>query len=110
VITARKQRSEQTRDAFVAKYGVATGYTWGYIRSKNYRFPEVNNPNETFIRVHRSGVDLSSAGDSGAPWFSGGTAYGIHVGCATEKDGCYDAVYMAVNYTQGIGVRVRIAQ
>ena len=80
--------------------GITTGYGCGYIIDKNYTkqanscetHPCSNYP--TWIRVHRDGVDLSTGGDSGGPWFLSNTAYGI---MSAEFLGT-DAIFMAINY------------
>jgi hypothetical protein len=64
----------------------------------------VPSSNATWIRVHQDGVNLSEGGDSGGPWYFGGSAYGIHH-CGIGNDACY----MAVNYigSAGLGLTVR---
>lgn len=98
-ITAVENRADQVQGEYVAKYGITTGFTWGYIVSTTYCPPE-HLP--FFILVHRDGANLSEGGDSGGPWFSGNTVYGIHTGGNGN-----DAYYMAVDpYAQFIGVTV----
>lgn len=98
-VFSAKRRDNQVVGEWVCKYGWASGYTCGYITDKNF------NPggamNNTLIRVHRDGVNLSSAGDSGGPWFSLNTAYGLHVGGIGD-----DAYYMAINYIDFLGLLV----
>jgi hypothetical protein len=98
-INSTKHRDNQVVGEFVSKFGWASGYTWGFISDKNF------NPggamNNTLIRVHRDGINLSSAGDSGGPWFSSNTAYGLHVGSIGD-----DAYYMAINYIDALGLSV----
>lgn len=92
---------------FVCKYGITTGYTCGYISSKNYLGIGLYPPAYyTFIRVNNTGgfSDLSSGGDSGGPWFFSSTALGIHHGAPGDDPN--DAVYMAINYVDGLGVSV----
>jgi hypothetical protein len=90
-VFSAKHRDYQTVGEWVCKYGWVTGYTCGYIIDKNF------NPggamDSTLIRVHNNGVNLSEGGDSGGPWFSLNTAYGLHVGGFGD-----DAYYMAINY------------
>ena len=104
-ITATKSRSSQVIGGYVCKYGKTSHYTCGYISDKNYNPGGANNQ-ATFIRVNNTAGydDLSSAGDSGGPWFLTGTAYGTHKGYAAADPN--DAVYMAVDYVSGIGVSV----
>jgi hypothetical protein len=98
-VFSTKHRDNQVINEFVCKYGWASGYTCGYIIDKNF------NPggamNNTLIRVHRDGVNLSEGGDSGGPWFNLNTAYGLHIGEIGE-----DAYYMAINYIDFLGLSV----
>lgn len=89
-IFSTKHRDNQALNEYVCKYGWASGYTCGYIIDKNYNPGGVMN--STLIRVHHDGVNLSSGGDSGGPWFNLNTAYGLHVGEIGD-----DAYYMAIN-------------
>lgn len=76
---------------WVCKHYKNSGFNCGSITSKTHDSGAAFNA--TFIRVRRSGVDLSVGGDSGGPVFSGTTAYGIH------KSGIgYDIVFTAVSY------------
>lgn len=97
-IYSTKSRSSQVLKHYVCKSGVATGYTCGHIYSKNY--------NGTFIRVNNSAMytNLSDSGDSGAPWFYNNTAYGTHVGSPSDDNN--DAIYMAVDFIEALGVKV----
>lgn len=96
-ITATRSRSNQSVGDYVCKYGKTTGYTCGYIKTKSYCY----NGACTWIRVGRNGYNLSEGGDSGGPWFNGGTAHGSHtLGIGDES------AYMAINYVGGIGVSV----
>ena len=56
------------------------------------------------IKVHKDGVNLSSDGDSGALWYRGNAAYGIHHGGAGT--GGRDTVYMAIGYIGYLDLRV----
>ncbi len=105
-ITATKSRSNQSVGMYVAKYGKTSGYTAGYISSKTYQPTSIPDATATFIRVDNTGdfEDLSSAGDSGGPWFNLSTAYGSHSGSPAGDSN--DAFYMAINYVSGIGVSV----
>ena len=47
--------------------------------------------------------DQSEPGDSGGPWYSGSTAYGIMSG---HFPGNFDAIYMAIDYSSALGVSV----
>jgi len=100
-ITASKNRANQAINEFVCKYGKVTAYGCGYIIDKNFQPNYVPNGLPTFMRVHRDGVDLCEGGDSGGPWYSGSTAYGIMSGQLTN-----DAIYMAINYISQVGVDV----
>ena len=100
-VTGTRSRNSQPLNGFVCKYGKTTGNTCGFIVDKNLSLSFVPNSSATFIRVSNDGQDLSSGGDSGGPWFSGNTAYGIH-SCGIGNDSCYTAI----NYVSGLGVSV----
>lgn len=106
-VTGTNPRSTQVIGGYVCKYGVVTYYTCGYISSKTFTSSAVSYSAATFIRVNNTNVnypDLSDNGDSGGPWFLTNTAYGIHHG--SPGDDPNDAIYMAVNYVDGLGVTV----
>jgi hypothetical protein len=98
-IFSTKHRINQAVGEWVCKYGAVTGYTCGYIIDKN--FNPGGDMNSTLIRVHRDGYNLSALKDSGGPWFSLNTAYGLHVGGIG-----FDAYYMAINYIDVLGLSV----
>ncbi|MBT4512074.1 MAG: hypothetical protein HOC20_07705 [Chloroflexi bacterium] len=103
-ITATKNHAYQSEGEYVSKYGRVTGFTWGYITTTHFlpSYISCSWNSAFYVYVHRSGVNLVDGGDSGGPWFSGNTAYGITSG---EKGN--DGVYMAVDpYVQSIGVTV----
>ncbi|HEU4325948.1 MAG TPA: S1 family peptidase [Roseiflexaceae bacterium] len=99
-ITGSRSRNGQTVGEVVCKHGVASGYTCGTIRQKDYIPSYVPGASANFIRVESSSAPISLAGDSGAPWFSGNTAYGIHSG----GDGGYTAIYMPIDFINGQGL------
>ncbi|HEX2095337.1 MAG TPA: hypothetical protein VHG28_23275 [Longimicrobiaceae bacterium] len=101
-ITATWGRTSQNVGDYVCHYGKTTGYGCGTIVDKSYTRSTVPNSTATWIRVHEDGVDLSSPGDSGGPWFLSNYAYGI-MGCEINTT---DACYMAINYISGISVSV----
>ncbi len=108
-ITATKSRNNQVIGSLVCKYGMITGWTCGYIFSKNNCPNWVPSCAGTFIRLNNTagwGV-IASNGDSGSPTFSGNTAYGIMSGIPSDDPG--DAIYMAVNYiAPGLGGSVTV--
>ncbi len=106
-ITATISRSNQVVGGYVCKYGKTTAYTCGYISSKDFNPQTQENNAATFIRVDNTAGynDLSSAGDSGGPWFLLGNAYGTHKGAPGDDPN--DAIYMAVDYVEsGLGVSI----
>lgn len=107
-VTGTLSRDNQVIGGFVCKYGWKSGYTCGYISSKSFSSIAPNNT-PTFIRVNNTAgyPNLSSGGDSGGPWFNGNTAYGIHHGEPGDDQG--DAIYMAINYINDLGVSVVVA-
>ncbi len=103
VITGTLGRSGQPVGALVCSYGVATHYRCGRIVWKNYAPSYVPSAQATFIVLHNdNGDDIANLGDSGGPWFSGGTAYGIHSGDYNGND----AIYMAINYISALNIAV----
>lgn len=108
-VTGQKSRSNMSVGSYVCVYGAASNnYQCGQIKGKSYQ-PTTGNHNDTFIRVD-SVVD-TRVGDSGAPWFLGGVAYGIHTGttpCGFHSgEPCYP-YFMAQNYMEQLGIRVQI--
>lgn len=107
-VYSTKHRNNQMMNEYICKRGKETGFGCGNIINKNHQPACVTKPDgtiicftSTFIRVHRDGVNLSSGGDSGGPWFSGNTAYGIMRGSLGD-----DATYMAINYVSYLGLTV----
>ncbi|GAB4581615.1 MAG: S1 family peptidase [Anaerolineales bacterium] len=106
-IAATRSRNNQLIGGLVCKYGMTTGWTCGYIASKNNCPIWVPSCQGTFIRLdNTAGYPVITAqGDSGGPCFLGNTAYGIMSGIPSDDTG--DAIYMAVNYiSPGLGVTV----
>jgi hypothetical protein len=99
-ITGRRNRTNQSVGEIVCKYGAITHYTCGTIQTKGFCYQGVC----TWVRVDGGNTDLSSGGDSGAPWFSGSIAYGIHTGELSFEPN--DAIYMAINYVEDYGFTV----
>lgn len=82
-ITAYKTRAQQVAGEFVCKYGITTGYTCGTIVTTSYTPGYIPGATATYVFVDNPNQNLSEGGDSGGPWFSGETAYGIHSGGGT---------------------------
>ncbi len=98
-----RSRAQQAIGAYVCKQGITTGFTCGTISSKNIAPSYIPSANATFIRVAGGSTDQSEPGDSGGPWFSGNTAYGI---MSCQFLGTNDACYMAINYISSLNVTV----
>lgn len=87
--------------------GSNTGYSCGLVTSISYTPAWSNACNgatcsATFVRV--AGASLAEKdGDSGGPWFSGGTAYGIHKGGSGATSNAW-AVYTPISRLSAIGV------
>lgn len=94
-IYGEKHRNNQYVGEYVCKYGKSTGGGCGNITSTTF--------NGTYIRVHSDSADLGEPGDSGGPWFSGNTAYGLFTGDIEPGN---DAYYMAINYIDILGLDV----
>ena len=102
-----KGRNRQKLNDHVCKYGRRTGYGCGYIRSKTFSRVTARNATRTWIYVRRARGTrtLTLGGDSGGPWFTRNTALGVQSGGNANE-----AAYMAINYVQDLGLRVRIAR
>lgn len=94
-IYGEQHRNNQYMGQYVCKFGKTTGGGCGNITSSVF--------NGTYIRVHSNSVDLGDLGDSGGPWFSGNTAYGLFTGDIEPGN---DAYYMAINYIDILGLDV----
>lgn len=110
IITGTTNRPEQAINSWVCGYGITSGFRCGYITSVTFRpsfddYP--SNVTASYVRVHRDGADLSRPGDSGGPWYKGGSAWGINSGEVGSVGSTYpDAFYMAINYSDSLKVRV----
>lgn len=101
-VTGTKARGDQWDGEWVCKYGAATHYTCGQIADRFYTsYYPYNDP--SYVRVSNAGERICFEGDSGGPWYNGGTAYGITNGCAGN-----DGIYMAINYVQYTGLTVLV--
>lgn len=60
----------------VCKFGSSSGFTCDVINNSSWSWMGLG-------QLVRTRNDKSHSGDSGGPWFSGNTAYGVHMGSAT---------------------------
>ena len=100
-----RSRSDQPLNTWVCKYGVETGFSCGTLISKTYRRTTPGASwSATWMRINANAQypNQTDDGDSGGPVFSNTTAYGVMA--ASLSDG--DAVYMAINYIDTLGVSV----
>ena len=111
-VNSRTHRDAMVINQGVCHYGKVTGRGCGTIGGKTLdpdTYLDTNKFNATFIRVHG---DATQWGDSGSPWFLYDSAYGIHKGstqgCLHGGIGCNDPFFMAQNYTEALGIRVRV--
>ncbi|MGY9074923.1 MAG: hypothetical protein ACKVHU_18455 [Acidimicrobiales bacterium] len=90
-----RARLAQPVGSIVCKYGNATGTTCGFLRERSKWLPQtVPGSYWTWMRVEKIGAGpISSAGDSGGPWFVGSEAWGILHGHQGQF-----GHYMAINY------------
>ena len=102
-VTGSLGRSGQAVGAWVCKHGRTTGATCGSIGSKSFCPSYVPIGKSTFVCVNPGNVPLSQPGDSGGPWFSGNTAYGVHSG--GDGSGTL-AIYMPIDYISSLGLTV----
>jgi|GEM_PF-823890 len=104
LVNATKSRSYQYVNEWVCHYGRTTGYGCGYIMDLNASLSSfIPGSTATYIRVWNPIVDMAEPGDSGGPWFSGNTAYGIMV---AHQTGTNNGYYMAVNYFDDLNINV----
>jgi hypothetical protein len=89
-------------DDYVCKYGRATLLTCGYVLSTDYSGLGAGG----FIRVHKAGANMSSGGDSGAPWYVStySEAWGIHSDDVFED--ANDAFFMPASRFAAAGFQV----
>lgn len=94
-------RNSQAIGAYVCKQGITTGYNCGSIISKNINPSYIPSGNATFILVDGGSTSLVLPGDSGGPWFSGNSAFGITSGFQGKR-----GIYTAINYLSCLNVSV----
>ncbi len=111
-VNSRTHRDAMVINQGVCHYGKSTQRGCGTIGGKTLdpdTYLGTNKYNATFIRVHD---DHTEPGDSGGPWFLYDSAYGIHkgstLGCPDEEGGCDHPFFMAQNYTEALGIKVRV--
>lgn len=91
---------------FICHRGLTTGYTCGFVDTITFRPTNTTvcggvTCDPVFVKV--SGPALhASGGDSGGPWFSGGTAYGIHSGSQSTTTGY--AWFTRITWTPSMGL------
>lgn len=94
IVTGVKSRNATVLGEPVCKYGKTTGNTCGVVISTVATGASPANA-ATYIRVRNTGSrPLGSPGDSGGPWYTGGTALGWH---KAGTDG-QTSIYMSVSY------------
>jgi hypothetical protein len=94
-VTATWPYSNMLVGDWICKWGAATAYTCGEIASLNYNLLGAGG----FVQVHDpAGTNLSSPGDSGAPWYEEyyQEAWGSHSDSASAVDPD-DAVFMPMS-------------
>ena len=108
-ITGTRPTSQQSIGTYVCKRGMTTGYGCGYIIHTYYLpddeehtcIPDECSFVDTWIRIHRDGVDLAELGDSGGPVFKNNTAYGTIAFQLGD-----DAIYSPVDFFTSEGLLV----
>ena len=92
---------------YLCHYGHATGYGCGTVYSTTAAPGYVPTAEPFFLKIHSDTSDLSQGGDSGGPWFVGNQAWGVHSGGAgPNTQGRNDAIIMAINWVDTLGVSV----
>ncbi len=95
------------QDHYVCHTGMNTGTSCGTVEDISHRpsyYGACRYGSETGRRINCSSVFVlvegpslySCEGDSGGPWFSYGTAYGIHMGTVNQYPTCYEPVSGAI--------------
>ena len=92
-----QHRDQQPLGAYVCKWGMVTGRSCGFIKSKFASPSYIADSQATFVWVDA----VAQVGDSGGPWFVGDIAYGTHSGMNVETG---FAIYMPINYISSLGV------
>ncbi len=82
----------------LCKYGKTTGKTCSKVKYRNVSTPRLRH----LVMTEKY---VSSGGDSGGPWYSGGTAYGIHLG-SLPKGGAKRSVFTPAYLFQNKGYDV----
>ena len=114
VVNAKTNRIDMSDGMTVCKYGMTTNYTCGEITTKFYQPSAcITGATATYIYVHREGVNMFDAGDSGGPVFLGLSAYGIG-NCRITYDAgppkLQDEIFMATDYVEfGLGITILTA-
>lgn len=109
VVYGTRGRLSQARGDFVCKRGKTTGTTCGNILNIDEDLSYVPNSEQSFVSVYlqkTEGGPLVLPGDSGGPFFEGGTAFGITSGYS-ETENFYYGYYTAINYAGNLGVTVK---
>lgn len=84
--------------------GMTSGYRCGTILAVNVTTTAITNGIWVAAPI---GGDLSGVGDSGAPWFAGQIAYGIHIGAPGSAP--TDAIFMPVERMSVFGLSILAA-
>lgn len=101
-VRGRVNRLDQPINGYVCKYGVSTGYTCGYIQTRQHQPSYIQDANPTFVRVapHNDYPDMTNGGDSGGPVFLVSNAYGlVHGQWGAPWCEC-DLIYTAINFVE----------
>ena len=94
IITGETTRPFMYGD-YVCKFGRTTGYTCGIVLSTAHDIGSCCNATWMYVGSD-NGIDLSQPGDSGAPWYSGSIAYGMHFDSAGS--GGRDAIFWGIEF------------
>lgn len=111
-VDSRTGRDDMYVGQNVCKYGQASGDGCGQIKGRSFDPDDImdgpDKYSDTFIRMEN--VDTMK-GDSGGPWYSGYSAFGIHTGSSFANWDMGIPAYpyfMAQNYTAALGLVVRV--
>ncbi len=115
-------RSSHSVGQYVCKYGIESDYSCGIVMDVNVEptedsgcHPGACDWDDDWVRVRSSSdVDMCTKGDSGGPFFTGGTAVGTMAFCQARpgspkpsgKNNNDDAIYMKVGFFDDLDLTV----
>lgn len=90
---------------YLCRFGRKTGYRCSQLMAWNVA--KVINGTYTTYKLACTIHDTGESGDSGAPWFSGSTAWGVHQGAASISGSTRDCFTLADYVDEAIGATIK---